>query len=173
MRRLCFAGILAFSVGLIAFAPACRQQALPDTRAADERAIRNADTEWLEAVKAKDIERTLRSYADEASMYPPHAPIVNGKEAIRAFWSQGFLNPGFALDWQATQVQVSRAGDLAYSRGTYDLRENDAKGRPIIERGKYVVVWKKQPDGAWKAVADIWNADQPLLAAPAPPQRRR
>ena len=26
--------------------------------------------------------------------------------------------------------------------------------------GKYVVVWKKQPSGQWKAIVDVFNTDQ-------------
>ncbi len=173
MRRLHAAGTLVLSVAVIGFALACRQQAPLDTRAADERAVREVDSATLKASQAKDLERNLSFYTDDASVFPPNAPIATGKEAIRAFLSQGFANPGFAIDWQPTKVEVSRGGDLAYTQGTYEFTMNDPKGKPITERGKYVNVWRKQPDGNWKMVADVWNSDHPLLAAPAPPQRRR
>ena len=38
---------------------------------------------------------------------------------------------------------------------TYELAVNDPKGNPVKDHGKYIVVWKKQADGSWKAVADI------------------
>ena len=38
---------------------------------------------------------------------------------------------------------------------------NDAKGKPVTDRGKYVEAWKKQADGAWKVVEDIYNSDLP------------
>ena len=53
-----------------------------------------------------------------------------------------------------------RSGDIAYERGTFELTAKDKRGKPTTSKGKYVVVWKKQADGFWKAVADIWNADQ-------------
>ena len=36
----------------------------------------------------------------------------------------------------------------------------DATGNPVRVSGKYVVVWKKQAGGQWKAVVDIFNTDQ-------------
>jgi ketosteroid isomerase-like protein len=42
---------------------------------------------------------------------------------------------------------------------------NDISGKPINDRGKYLEVWEKQPDGKWKCVADMWNSD---LAASVP-----
>ena len=40
-------------------------------------------------------------------------------------------------------------------------------GMTLIEKGKYVTVYKKQDDGSWKAVEDIDNADAPATQAPA------
>ena len=41
----------------------------------------------------------------------------------------------------------------------------DPQGNPVTDRGKYVVVWKKQPDGSWKAISDIFNSDLPAPSA--------
>jgi ketosteroid isomerase-like protein len=29
------------------------------------------------------------------------------------------------------------------------------------DRGKYLTVWKRQGDGAWKIAADAWSSDLP------------
>ena len=39
--------------------------------------------------------------------------------------------------------------------GTFELKLNDAQGAPMTFPGKYMVVWKKQKGGSWKAEADI------------------
>jgi ketosteroid isomerase-like protein len=44
---------------------------------------------------------------------------------------------------------------------------NDASGKPVNDRGKYVEVWEKQADGKWKCGADIWNSDLPASASVA------
>jgi ketosteroid isomerase-like protein len=49
--------------------------------------------------------------------------------------------------------------------GTYQQTLNDAKGKPVTDRGKYLTVWKKQPDGKWKAVADMGISDLPAPGA--------
>jgi ketosteroid isomerase-like protein len=73
--------------------------------------------------------------------------------------------PGYALSWQVNKVEASHGGDLAYSMGTYEGTMNDAKGKPVTDRGKYVTVWEKQPDGKWNVVADIYNSDLPAPEA--------
>jgi len=55
---------------------------------------------------------------------------------------------------------VARSGDFAYQRGTYVLSAQDDRGKVTQSTGKFVVVWKKQSDGRWKAIIDIDNADQ-------------
>jgi ketosteroid isomerase-like protein len=39
---------------------------------------------------------------------------------------------------------------------------NDAKGKPVTDRGKYATMWKKQVGGSWKVVVDISNSDLPV-----------
>ncbi len=143
---------------------ACQQQPAPppDTRAADESAIRAAETEWSKRASAKDLEGILSYYAEDASMLTPNAPIATGRDAIRKAWSEMLALPGLALSWQTVKAEVSRSGDLGYSHGTYEMSFDDSKGKPVKDRGKYATVWKKQADSSWKAVADIFNSDQPL-----------
>ena len=129
--------------------------------AVEEAAIRSEDADCLKAWAAKDVDLGLSCYSDDASVFPSNAPIATGKEAIRALWSQVFETPGFALSWDISKLEVSRAGDLAYAYGTYEQTVNDPEGNPITERGKWVGVYKKQADGQWKMVADIGNSDGP------------
>ncbi len=127
--------------------------------AAEEAAIREMDIEWMNAANAKDVERMLGLYTDDALLYPPSLAIVTGKEAIRTYYSQVVENPGFVTSLETTNVGISSAGDLAYSAGAAKETVNDPEGNPVTERGKWVAVYKKQPDGTWKCVVGIWNSD--------------
>jgi uncharacterized protein (TIGR02246 family) len=143
----------------------CTQQQ-PDTRAADERAIREADSAWSAAAEARDLDRYLSYFAPDASSFRPNAPIATGLEAIRKAWVQPFAAAGY-VSWKTAKVEVSRAGDLGYAFGAYQSMSKDVKGEPLAHRGKYLSVWKKQPDGKWKAVADMYNSDLPVRPAPS------
>ncbi len=46
-----------------------------------------------------------------------------------------------------------------YSVGTYSMTVSDRDKKPVTDKGKYVTVYKKQADGSWKAVHDMWNSD--------------
>jgi ketosteroid isomerase-like protein len=130
-----------------------------------ERLLRDLDAQWAKAAEAKDVEQTIAFYSDDAIVLPPNATSAATKEAIRNGWKEMFASPGFVISWQPTRVQVGKAGEMAWVRGTYELTMNDASGKPINDRGKYLEVWEKQTDGNWKCAADMWNSD---LAASAP-----
>lgn len=144
--------------------PACNLQVgqtpAPDTRAADEAAVRAASAEWAKVAAAKDLEKTLSYYADDASMFPPNMPVVTGSDARRKAWTALFAPAEMVFSNAATKVEVAKSGDLAYEIGTFQESFKDDKGNPVKLVGKYVVVWKKQPTGQWKAIVDIFNTDK-------------
>ena len=129
--------------------------------AAEEAAIREMSVEWMNAANAKDVERMLGLYTDDTSLYPPNLAIVTGKEAIRTYYSQLMESPGFVTSLEVTNVGISGAGNFAYSTGTSETTVNDAQGNPVTVREKWVAILKKQPDGTWKSVLDIWNSNEP------------
>ncbi len=130
---------------------------------AERTALLTADEAWSQS--AADLDGFMSFVADDASILPFDAPIATGKEAIRAVFSALSSAPGFALSWSATGAEVSRAGDLGYTYGPYELSFQDAEGNPVVSQGKSLVVWKKQPDGQWKVVADMFNRGAPAGAA--------
>jgi ketosteroid isomerase-like protein len=128
-----------------------------------EQLLRDLDAEWAKAAAAKNVEQTIAYYSDDAIVLPPNAIIAATKEAVRNVWKDMFASPSLVIR-QPTRVQVGKAGEVAWVTGTYELTMNDASGKPIDDRGKYLEVWEKQTDGNWKCRADMWNSD---LAAPA------
>jgi ketosteroid isomerase-like protein len=124
-----------------------------------ESALRKLDAQWSNAAGAKDLEKTVSYYAAAANVMPPNGPAATTKEAISAMWKELLTSAGASISWTATKVEVANSGDIAYTTGTYQLTMNDASGKAVPDHGKYLEVWKKQADGNWKVVADIWNSD--------------
>src|SRR6266404_4466565 len=135
-----------------------------------DQTLRDLDVRWSKAAAAKDLEETIAYYSDDAIVLPPNSASATTKEAIRNVWKDMFASPGLIITWKPTRVELGKSADLAWVSGTYELTMNDAAGRPINDRGKYLEVWKKQPDGHWKCGADIWNSD--LAASTAAPAEK-
>jgi uncharacterized protein (TIGR02246 family) len=136
-----------------------------------ERILRDLDAQWSKAAAAKDLEQTVAYYSEQAIVLPPNATRAATRETIRNLWKDLLATPGLGITWEPTNVKLSTSGEMAWVSGTYELTMNDPSGKPANDRGKYLEVWEKQPDGNWKCAADMWNSD---LAAqmPAPTQKK-
>ena len=148
-----------FVVVLMLLAVLASIPALAKDASSNENAIRALDAAWSQAAGAKDLDKTVSFYADDASLLPANAPIATGKDAIRAAWSQFMALPGFSLSFTPNKIVVAKSGDMAYEIGTFQSTLNDAQGKPAASVGKYVVNWQKR-SGQWKVVADIFNDDK-------------
>jgi uncharacterized protein (TIGR02246 family) len=153
----------------LALTAACAPAPPPDTRAADEAAIRTADQALSAA--AKDLDRFMAAWTADGVMMPPNQPMASGTAAVRTTFGAMLAAPNLNVSWTPTTVDVARSGDLGYSIGTYSLTMDGPDGKPIADHGKYTTIWKKQTDGTWKVAADIFNSDVPLPAPPSPPAK--
>ena len=115
-----------------------------------------------EAFNSGDTAAVAAHYTQDAVLLPPDATRVDGREAIQNFW-KGAMDSGLK-DLRLEAVEVEESGDLAYEVGKFALSVPGKDGAPADVMGKYIVVWKKGPDGTWRLHRDIWNSD------PAPQQ---
>ena len=164
---------IAAALALVAAQTACQnlpfgQSASADSRA-EENTIRQADLEWSKAASGKNIDKVVSYYAEDGALYPPNAPLSAGTPAIKVAWTGMFNLPGFQVNWVPSRVEVSKSGDLGWSTGTYTMTTTLPGTPGTNDHGKYVVVWKKQSDGNWKAEADIFNSDLPPGNSAGPP----
>lgn len=137
--------------------------ATPDTRAADEAAIRKIDEQWAkDAGEKKTVDAWMLYYTDDAVVLPPNEPIQTTNEGIRKSLAGLMGLPGLSITWQLTKVEVAKSGELAYAYGAYEMSFDD-KGARVSDKGKILEIWKKQADGGWKCAVDTWNTDMPLM----------
>lgn len=120
----------------------------------------------LEARFAKDVaERGGAAFADwfaedGVALGNGQAPVV-GRVAIAksASWSP----KDYQLTWTPTDAAMGPSGDMGYTWGHFDGRSKDANGNPVTTSGRYMTIWRKEPDGKWKVVLDA-GANEPAGA---------
>jgi uncharacterized protein (TIGR02246 family) len=142
------------AVAILLTSMACASVGVP---ADVQSQILQIDAEWSGAAQARDVDRVLAFWADDAIVFPPGSPPLEGKPAIREFVLKSFQTPGFSTSWKTTNVAVSRVGDLAYAMGTNRVSFTGPDGRQTTVEGKAVTVWRREKEGVWKCVIDIWN----------------
>ena len=124
--------------------------------AAEARAeIEAADRQWETAVSKGDAAAIAALYTATAQLLPSNSEAVSGTAAIQKFW-QGFLDSGIRGAKLRT-LEVEAHGNSAHEVGEYEVSDQGGK---MLDRGKYVVIWKR--DGTrWKLHRDIWTSSQP------------
>jgi ketosteroid isomerase-like protein len=106
------------------------------------------------AVRERKIDALNDIYTVDATILPPGADLIQGRDPIKRFWQQAIEGLGLK-DAKLTSLDVQAAGDGAVEVGRAELTLSD--GQTLA--GKYVVHWK-QEDGRWKWHTDIWNMNQ-------------
>jgi uncharacterized protein (TIGR02246 family) len=171
MKRWYAAGLVA---GMWLIIAGCSTAPPPaaDTQAADEKAIRDGEVAWNADFKAKDADKIMGHYANDATLMVPGEPVAKGKDAIRASVNAMLADKNLTLSFSAATVDVGKGGDVAYTQGSYALTATNPKtNKPINGKGSYVTVYKKQAGGDWKAIEDI-NAPEGAAASPAAPTKK-
>ncbi|HAF15956.1 MAG TPA: hypothetical protein DCK93_04530 [Blastocatellia bacterium] len=58
------------------------------------------------------------------------------------------------LSWQPMFAEVARAGDMGYTTGPWEYKDDIHDAKPTAF-GNFVTVWKRQADGEWKFAIDL------------------
>jgi uncharacterized protein (TIGR02246 family) len=140
-------------------APAATTTPAPDPAADREQIRAAADRVWA-AVAANDADALLAEYDEGAIMLGPGSPMVQGKAAITTAITD-LLGAVAFEDVRSDIVDITVSGDLGIETGTYAWTTVPAGGSPATDQGKYVHVWARSPDGAWKAIRYVVNSDLP------------
>ncbi len=116
--------------------------------------------QFEEAIARGDAAACAAVYTDDAKILPPDSPVLTGKQAAQELW-QSFINMG-VKGVSLQRLELEEMGDRAVERGaaTIDIQGED--GQTMQASGKFIVLWKRQADGAWKWHWDCWNFDAPL-----------
>lgn len=149
-----------FIMTLALAANGCAKPVELEAEAASIRQL--TDVEWLEAGKAKDLDRWLSFYTDDIIFFPPGGPAVIGKEAMRELISDFLSDPSNAATWETTAVEVSPSGEMAYSYGPQQNTAIDEQGNPVTDNRKWSIVWEKQPDDSWKCAFMTMDFDKSI-----------
>ncbi len=126
---------------------------------ANREAIREAIAEtnalFADAIQRGDVSAAAQVYTDDATLLPPGHPRVRGRADIEAFWAGATSQLGLtdvSLETVDLDIGVRRAEEI----GRYVLAGDGG----VIDEGKYVVIWRRQPGPSWKWHVDIWNSDR-------------
>jgi len=145
--------VIALTFGVVV--AGCRSSASTQS---ESQILIDTDAAFARAAVASGTARAFRKYAaPDAMALPQGANPVRGRDQI----FQSMLPDSGQLTWTPRGADLSKSGDLGYTWGEYQYRAFETNGIGAIRYGKYLTIWKKQPDHSWRFVTDIGNSSPP------------
>jgi ketosteroid isomerase-like protein len=157
--RMCAAIAAAFVIGVTLTACDTARLVRPSA-AEDEAAIMAFNERYLKAINDGDSATLASLTLPEHIMIAPGRPPLVGKEANDAANARVAQTVKIEETWSPQETFIS--GDLAYQRGTFTVAATPkAGGTTTNMRGTFMRIYKRQPNGEWRMVRDMFNSDQP------------
>ena len=146
--RVVAIAILSAAVGFAVGASTDKGQALMIADEAFSRALaeRNSDA--------------FASWIDHDAIFLAEGEMAN-RDQVLDMWSV-FLDrsTGQTMSWRPEMATVSKCDDMGYTIGEFEGRAATADGPVVTQAGRYISVWKRDADGAWRVVADVGSRSE-------------
>lgn len=123
-----------------------------------EEAIGAARTAFIEALQRGDASAASAAYTEDARLLAPSTEVLSGRASVARFWQAGIDAGVKAIDLQSGGVEIEPGGDVATEMGRYVLSVRPDRGPVVIDRGSYLLVYRRV-DGTWRRAAETFSPD--------------
>ena len=108
------------------------------------------------AFNAGDAAAMSRIVDRDGIWMPPGNPAIKGKEDIVETYAAWFAKFSSKINLKSGEVLLT--GQWAVVNGTFERTDTlKSDGARKQTKGHYLLILKKQSNGAWKIARDIWN----------------
>jgi uncharacterized protein (TIGR02246 family) len=118
-----------------------------------EHEIEQATAAFADAVARGDAAAVAAVYTDDGRLLAPTAELIAGRRHIEAYWRAGLALGLRRVELRALDLQID--DDVAVEIGRYTLALDGGD-----DDGTYVVLHRRQADGAWRRTVDVFNPDK-------------
>ena len=158
--RVVLTGRLAY-LALAALIVACSpsNSAKTSTPDAGTRAsVDSAANRLLAALRTDNADSLLALMSEDVIIMPPNEAVLNGKPAVRT-WYEGFVKQMHTASLTISNRELLLGGDYATEVTQFEWTLKSVEGGPaVVDRGSYMQVWHREPDGRWLFSREVWNS---------------
>jgi ketosteroid isomerase-like protein len=148
-------------IGLLAittlFLLGCATMAKGGTEA-DVEAIKEIWEKYCSSAINGDVALRLSIWDEDFIQMPPNQPARSREEIEKGIEKSWASRNVLTFDIDAEEIVISV--DWAYSRGTY-VSDRMVEGNTVRMDGKFLTIFRRQPDGSWKIYRDCFNSNTP------------
>jgi uncharacterized protein (TIGR02246 family) len=143
---------------LACFSAAALEASQPQKPGAPPQVAGIAD-QWAKLWSAKQLEPIVGLYASDAVFLTGTGDRITGVAALREAFQKGMSSATAQLTTHSVATESS--GDLAYDCGDYRETITFANGKKSENRGSYIIIFRRQPDGRWLIAQHAWTEAPP------------
>jgi ketosteroid isomerase-like protein len=115
---------------------------------------------WVGDLRAKRLEPILKSYTADAAFLQPSGERITGAPALRGLFQM--IMSTFDSDLTLHSRNLEASGELAYDSGDFEEALTViATGAKINSKGSYIIIYKRQANGSWLIVQQVWTGTPP------------
>ena len=130
---------------------------LPRGRRADAvRQVREADSAFALAADLQGTGVAFSTFVAPDGVVFSSGEVVTGTDAVRALYDAQ-QRAGGTLNWRPVYGDAAESGDIGMTVGESVFTGRGPTGAVFQRFGKYLTIWKRQPDGRWRFVVDGGN----------------
>lgn len=113
--------------------------------------IEKANSDWVPALQAADIDRATEPYDENAVWVLPDGKTYKGKTEIKNFLRERVSSGSKITGGTIQQDGISSIRDgLIYEWGHGGTTKVDAKGESHTSSGQYLTIWQRDKAGKWQ-----------------------
>ena len=121
-----------------------------------QAAIEALRAQWAPYFNAKRTAELVELfYAENARALPPNHALVEGRARIRELFDE--VHAAGDSRFELGVVRTEASGDVGYLIGTYIFTLRATGAAPVVTNGITLEVYRRQADGRWQCVADMWH----------------
>jgi uncharacterized protein (TIGR02246 family) len=116
--------------------------------------------EWAKDLHAKQLDQIAALYSEDAEFLLPTGTRVSGRAAIRELCKNVMAT--MTSDITLKTATSERSGNLAYDSGDFsETLTSIPEGKKTQSAGTYVMIFRRQPNGAWLIAEQVWTGVSP------------
>lgn len=145
--------VMVLSVAVLFAAPSQNPSSVED-------GIAKIRMDWARDLREKRLNEIVMLYTPDADFISPDVGRVAGREAIRELCKKVMAT--FTSDLTFHSLKTENSGSLAYDSGEFtETLTKLSDGTKSDDHGSYLMVFKRQPDGNWLIVQQMWAGPPP------------